>query len=182
MIDKGATPLPVPSGPLPVPLLLGNRGAADLIAWDEMVRRSQDRRNLFLVALAARPGARLFLVELEHAHFAPGTPRNALFNLAVADWEGERWLIAWLPVRDRHLAVQAADKSGMRLANGVPHMISVGPGGPDFDRPAVFPLSARTVWTIENRSDSVVYQPGGAVDLREEERFRVREITGKDVP
>lgn len=175
MIDKRA-PLPAQSGPLPVPLLLGNHGAAGLIAWGELVRRSQDRRNLFLVMLAARPGVHLFTTELEHRHFAPGTPRNALFNLAVADWEGERWLIAWLPVRDRHLAVQAADNSGMRLANGVPHVISVGPGQPGFDRPAVFPLSARTVWTVENRPDSVLYQPGGDVDLREEEAFRSREI------
>lgn len=40
----------------------------------------------------------------------------------------------------------------------------------------MFPLSARSVWSIENRSDSILYQPGGAVDLREEEQYRVREI------
>ena len=171
-------PFTLPKGVLaspPGPMLLTNTGPTPP-TWAEVLRHSEDRHNLVLVALASRPGAKLFLVDLEHEHFAPGTDRNALFQLVFAGWEGLPWLIAWLPLAERELAVRTADRCGMVLREGaVPRMITDG-ARPGTKRVSVFPCRTRNVRTVENRPDSVIYQPGGAVDLRGEENIRVQQI------
>lgn len=149
------------------------------VSWGQLRPMAADRHNLFLVAFGLRPMARLFFTDLEHNFFPPMTPSNAEFQFFVLEFDGDPYLMACIPKRCKPEAMLVADRCGLRLADGVPHSISTGEDGkPHIE---VFPLKSRNVWTLENRKDSILYKPGGSLDLREEETMRCEEIIAASI-
>lgn len=62
--------------------------------------------------------------ELENAHYPPGTPKNDLFHLRIMNWEEMQWVMVSIPAADKGLMEAAAAKHGMRVADGVPILVS----------------------------------------------------------
>lgn len=113
----------------------------------------KNERFMHYVGMISPPrlGVEEFVSLVEHRHFKPGTLRNELFIMRIIDLEDITWLIMSIPVEDISLAESAAGECGLRIANGVPTMIS----GNGFQR---FPADNERVFTLENRSDHPTYR------------------------
>jgi len=118
---------------------------------------SDDKTKLFIITASCRPGARLWMVDLEYNHYVPDTPRNNDFQLYVTQWEGMSWLTVSIPIEDRHIAEDVASKYHLKLADGIPMMLFNGTSNP-------FPLSGDNVWTLESSK-------GIFMDKEEEEKL-----------
>ncbi len=112
--------------------------------------------------IPARPGVRLFLVKLEYLHFNPWSPRNEQFQLRLFNWQFMRWAMASIPIVERHLAEEVARECSVRIADGVPTLISAG-------RIEKFPASNERVFSLENTSKHPVYDNDAETDLIVEE-------------
>jgi hypothetical protein len=84
-----------------------------------------DRDKLVIATLMSRPGAMQFSMELEETHFAPGTGRNPLFEMALLKWPEPHivWAVIIVPIEAKPWAQGIAKKHGLRLADGVPHFV-----------------------------------------------------------
>jgi len=137
--------------------------------------------RLTLVSMATRPGINRFWMTLEYDHFPPRTPLNDEYDLTMLAWpdSGILWTIVIIPLAYRRVAAEVAAAAGMRLANGVPtlmshpanrHVVALGavrvPPPDAFDR---FPLDHDRVFTMENDMNSPVYLAGGDAFIRAEE-------------
>jgi hypothetical protein len=125
--------------------------------------------HLAVVTHWQRPGASNFIVTLEHDHYEPATKRNALMRIFTSLWLDTLWGVVLVPWNERELVKRHAKRCGLKLADGVPTLITVeqGRATPEFfptgDHPHIF--------TLENRKGSPVYEmsPGALMaSLREE--------------
>lgn len=143
-----------------------------------LVRLTHDKSLLHIICLMsprARPGTMLFQVMLEHTHYPANTPANHLLQLVLFNWEEMDWADVMIPATDHDKAQAIADQTGMRLADGIPQVVSHGqvtmlathrvrlPGARRF------PLDTNRVWTLERREDAP------PLSLEEEVR-RVNEV------
>lgn len=109
-----------------------------------------DPSRIHYVGMLARPGVYECSQTLEDTHYTPGTPRNDLFGLIIIHWQGLAWGLISIPADEKDFMVRAAAASGLRIANGIPHMI--GPEG--MSR---FPANGPNVFGLENVSGHPVY-------------------------
>jgi hypothetical protein len=109
-----------------------------------------DPALVHFAAMLLRLGVRECSQTLEDAHYKPGTPRNDLFQLRLIQWEGLLWALITIPIAEREFMDRAAAANGLRVANGVPTMIS-------RDGIAKFPANGPRVFTLENVSGHPVY-------------------------
>ncbi len=98
-----------------------------------------------------RPGVLDCIVLLEHRDYVPDTPRNELFIMRILNWQGMKWVLVSIPLTEKHLMEKAADECGLRVANGIPTMISG--TGTHF-----FPANSGNVFTLENKPGHPVYR------------------------
>jgi hypothetical protein len=113
---------------------------------------NDDTAHLFVVISLIRPQLWPFCESLEHGYYKPGTAENEKFKLYVTTWEGVRWAIVGIPLRERWVAERVAEQTGTRLADGVPHLLDGGAA-------RSFPLKSRRTFTLEPRHD----RPGPVV-------------------
>jgi hypothetical protein len=122
---------------------------------------------LTLIGMVDRPGVMRLLWMIEEALFPPGTEMNDLFQLTLAKWpeekDGLRWWVALLPEPARAAVDRLADEVNMRIADGVPTIVS-------SEGVVSFPIAHARVFTIENDLNSPIYLPGGPGFTRDEER------------
>ena len=97
-----------------------------------------------------RPGFADCIQMLEHMHFAPGTLRNDRFHMRVINWEGIIWGIVSIPTAEKELMERIAQVNGLRIANGIPVMLS---GGGMHK----FPVESKNLFVLENVSGHPVY-------------------------
>lgn len=114
-----------------------------------------DLKWVHFVAMLQRPGVSACMETLEETHYKPGTDANGLFELRLKNWEGIIGVIVSIPVEDKPKMERAAAANGLRIANGVPHMISGG-------KVSHFPIENDWIFTLENVPGHPVYKNQGA--------------------
>lgn len=106
--------------------------------------------NYACMGVPARPGVKLFLSTLEYKWFPPGTVKNALFTLTLLEWEDMLWDVVTIPKECEEHAKATAKMTGMRIANGVPVLLST--------TISTFPIGGDNVFSVENCSDHPIYK------------------------
>ena len=97
-----------------------------------------------------RPGVADCFQTLEFNYFKPGTPRNHVFVLRVIEWQEVVWGVVSIPIQEKHLMEKTAQVNRLRVANGVPTMLT-------SDGIHQFPVSNERVFTLENIPGHPVY-------------------------
>ena len=110
-----------------------------------------DGRWNHFACMAQRPGLDDCLTDLEERHYTPGTERNDLYHLRVVKWQGLHWILVSIPSGDKLLMERTATAHGLRVADGVPTLIS-------SDGMERFPASGRNVYSLENLASHPVYR------------------------
>lgn len=118
-----------------------------------------------------RPGVNLCIVKLEHTYFPPGTKSNDEFFMRLRKWGGIIWTIASIPKEKMDLMKKVATETGLRIADGIPHLVVCGKLGS-------FPIDNERVFTLENISNHPVYKnnPQEIRQMLEEEHREIIEI------
>lgn len=133
--------------------MAGDRGAFYRTEEREKLKKiTEDPKLIHFVGMImpARPGIQLCLTELEYKYYVPGTKRNDDFQLRIMEWSEIVWAIATIPIDDRHLMERVAGKCGLRIADGVPTMMT----GNGIEQ---FPLNGDRVFSLENKSGHPIY-------------------------
>jgi hypothetical protein len=122
---------------------------------EELRRFSSDERFIHFVGMAKprRPGVNLFAIKLEHWYFPPDTEKNNDFILHIIEWQNMTWMVISIPREYMDLAKKIAAKSGLRIADGIPTIIT-------SKRIQPFPMDSDNVFTLENVSEHAVYGSG----------------------
>ncbi|MFA5994725.1 MAG: hypothetical protein WC823_07250 [Parcubacteria group bacterium] len=120
---------------------------------EEIMKAVSDDSFLFYVGMISppRPGVVEFITYVEHQHYAPGTERNKLYNIWIIQWHGITWALMGVPLKDEKLIEVAANLLRLRIADGVPTVLS----GGKID---TFPISRFNVYALENSPGHPVYQ------------------------
>jgi len=121
------------------------------------LRALLDDDHMFVFSMSQRPGALRFFHELERTFFPPGSELNMKYSMLYVNWSHMTWIGARIPVEMRRCAEITADRTDMRIADGVPTMF----GGGVVVR---FPLDGPLVYTLENGCGSKVYDGMGAAE------------------
>jgi len=61
----------------------------------------------------------------------------------TSKWDGMIWMVVQIPIKDRPIVEAVCDKYNLRLADGIPIMLSGG-------KAVQFPLSGDNVWSLES--------------------------------
>lgn len=101
-----------------------------------------------------RPGFSECIEQLEYSFFQPRTPRNDLFHLRIIPWEDILWGVVSIPIREKHLMEAVAAACRLRVANGVPHVLSA-------EGIKSFPCATEHMFTMENIPGHPVYSSQG---------------------
>lgn len=141
------------------------------MADQEFQHLSDDKSRLFVVAMMSRPGAGIFVVDLEYNHFPPGSPKNEEFQMVISKWQGMSWMTIHVPIEYRGLVEEVAARNEMRLGDGIPTILG-GTNGPQQ-----FPVRGDNVFTLENAPNSPIYKGGEREVLKEQQR-KIAEIIG----
>lgn len=123
-------------------------------------------------AYPRRLGVMLFAVKLEYSYFPPGTSKNEELQMHLFNWEGMVWAMVSIPRVYMELATLIASETGVRIADGIPHLL----GGGEMK---AFPLSGENVFTLESARGHEVYRstPAGIDRLLIQEDEEIRKIT-----
>lgn len=103
--------------------------------------------------MAMRPGCAECLQTLEHVYYKPKTRRNKLFSMRFIEWGGLGWFIVSIPAHEREHMEKSAAASGLRIADGVPHMIN-------NEGLSTFPGGSLRMFALENVPGHRVYKQG----------------------
>lgn len=113
---------------------------------------TSDPDKFYMTVLTTRPWVNLFAVRLEHEHYPPRTERNKIFDYMLVKWpEGPDemlWAVLGIPLEDRPIAERLAKELQLRIADGVPSIIS----GGNPPSQIWFPVDPhnRNIWNLEN--------------------------------
>lgn len=142
----------------------------------EIRKFGEDKRFIHFAGLLnpPRPGVRLFAVKMEYFHFEPGTPKNDEFIFHIVNWEEMTFGVISIPKEYMDLAKKVAQEVGLRIADGIPHMLLGGQSRP-------FPMDTDNVFTLENVSGHAVYSsdPQTMFNLFAKENYEMEEIFRK---
>lgn len=97
-----------------------------------------------------RLGVRAFIQELEYTHFPP-LPHNDEFQVWCELWEEIAWAVVVIPKEKRHLADPILAKLGLRVADGVPHVITL-------EETIPFPVNQPNLFTLEHVNRHFAYR------------------------
>jgi len=130
--------------------------------------RQEDRLHIVGMMIPPRPGVRSFAVLLEHEHYRPGTIENDDFVVHMFTWINMRWIIVSVPAEDRGIVEETAGSTGVRLVDAIPVVVSEKGWKP-------FPVTGKTVFTLENSPGHAIYGRGSMSDLMEAETRFINE-------
>lgn len=135
----------------------------------DLEKLAENPKLFHVVTMLERPGAAYYFNFLEYNYFPPATSLNEEFEYRIFNWNGLRWGIGTFPIEKKQVAYETAEKTDMRLADGVP--ILIGPNGNN-----TFPLSSDRVFCLENAAGSSLYQEGGRQDIQIEENLKIEKL------
>jgi len=158
------------------------RRLAKAASWETLKDLVFSGRWLAIAAGYDRPGTLNYTTTLEHKYYKPNTQRNTLFKLFCCLFDDMLFAVVLIPWNERALAHKHARKCGMRIADGIPTVLSMGDGDkvdvlqfPTGDHPHIF--------TLENRPGAPVHgmQPESLNQVIREEIHQVREFVAERV-
>ena len=162
-----------------------------LIKPEELKSLGEEPGLYHIIYQFSRVGTGYFANYLEYKHFKPETPENDEFKYRVINWNGMLWCVISIPAEKKELAQEAAQVSGIRIADGIPMMAG---GMPiimvaairkeklkDFSEEMQqsvkwFPLDTDNAFTLEYVHDSDAYQSGGTQDIKAMEEFKLKKL------
>lgn len=97
-----------------------------------------------------RPGVQECFAVLEYSFYNPSSNRNEFFIMKIVEWSDIVWAIVSIPIEEKKLMEKVANECGLRIADGVPTMISC-------DGIEKFPAQNERVFTLENKPGHLVY-------------------------
>jgi hypothetical protein len=118
----------------------------------ELAKLAEDPTLIFYAGMINRPGVSLFGVMLEYIYSPPQTDANNKFQLFLINWQRLIWAVYSIPKDEFKNAEFVSEKTGLRIANGVPTMLHDG----KVDQ---FPMNAKSVFGLENKPGSLIYDP-----------------------
>ena len=95
------------------------------------------------ICLLTRPRITDCCTTLEQKLYKPGTKRNEKFFLRFIEWENLTWCIVSIPYYEKEYMEMVAVAYKMRVANGIPTMISDG-------SITYFPVNTPQSFTVEH--------------------------------
>jgi len=101
--------------------------------------------KFYLVCLCLRNGTSQVMTRLEHFYYPPETEKNDEFELSISTWNEQMYAIIGIPIGDREICEKVVKMEGMRIADGVPTLISNGAY-------EYFPMRGPNVFTLENNT------------------------------
>lgn len=126
----------------------GNSREEALSDFQEFIGRKE---YIHFTGLFNRDGVQPFVEFIEHEYYKPFTNRNPLFHFRVIEWEDMTFVFMSIPVMERHYIDNNASKFGLRIADGVPTLIS-------GTSTKIFPANNERVYTFENVSGHPTYE------------------------
>lgn len=122
------------------------------VSDDRLRQIIQDPSHIYLVGMLNpfRLGISIFNTRLEYEHFPPDTKANNEFRFIIYTWQEIKWAISGIPKGCLKTAEEIAEACGLRIADGVPTIIS----GQSVEH---FPLSYPNVFTLENTEGHEAY-------------------------
>lgn len=137
---------------------------------DDVKRMTSGKFTIVGMVQPLRPFVLLFGMILEHRYY---DPRNRALNdqlqYFIVNWKHMRCAVIAIPLEDRPKAEECARESYLRLADGVPTLITE--KGPEF-----FPIQGPTVFTLENDWDHIPWKPHQIAEMLEVDRQRRYEV------
>ena len=124
------------------------------MALDPVLLKSfmeERRRLVWLIGLGFRPGVALFNSYVEYTMYPPETEANDSYELLEIAWEGCKWAVCGVPIRDLVTIRAIANACGLRIADSVPTMLTMEQGQPVAQ--ARFPMDTKRCFTLENKAD-----------------------------
>ena len=112
------------------------------VSLSELQKLDEDPSLFHIAVTMLRDGAVAFVTLLELKHYSPDTPENDRLIFHMMDFGGIPSGVMTIPAEDRWKAEEVAAMLKMRLADGVPTMIS----GEGVLR---FPMHSARVWNLE---------------------------------
>lgn len=101
----------------------------------------------FYAIMVCRPGAIKWMSQIEEQLYPPDKHEdNIKFGLTFIRWAEMTWAVASVPSDDDLQVRDLTMKIGMRIANGVPFVLGMGPN------PVAFPIQGKNVFTIEGKT------------------------------
>ncbi len=154
-------------------ITIGNEDGTETSESIESFNRfTRNDRFTHFICMATRPGLLDCVTLLEHRDYKPFTERNKLFFLRSVEWESIFWIVVSMPTNERHLMEQAVKECGLRIANGLPAMLTA-------TGMSMFPIDSPNAFSLENVSGHPVYRNNPEVNraMRESEIESARRIS-----
>lgn len=167
----------------------GERMKVQTLTSKDLEELGKSEELFHVVGQWTRPFVHYFANYVEYEHFPPEGNNNEM-QYRVFRWHTMLWSIVSIPISKKELAYEAAAKSHLKLANGVPLFFGKEPififaaARPEtflqLDSTQIFPLSNSRTFTLEQQKDDVVYQgPGGRQDAAASEEFEIQQLWKK---
>lgn len=123
-------------------------------ARQEIEKYCGDPAKAVIVNLAIRKGTRLFIVRLEHEHFAPRSGKNHMFEMMITHWNEMPFILIRFPLEYLDTARKVAEECGLHFTQGIPIMLGGNNNNikifDDIDAEA-FPGEGPNVWCTEGQ-------------------------------
>jgi len=118
-----------------------------------------------------RPGVMLCFATLEHVYFTPGTALSKDFFFRFWGLGNTIWAVVSIPQEKMSLMKQVATESGLRIAEGIPHIS-------DGRQIKSFPINNERAFTLQNIPGHLVYNndPEEIRQLLEQEELKIDKI------
>lgn len=138
------------------------------IDYDQLARlRQTDYQYVYMIAPSPRPGVLVWGVAMEFYHFNPyplvhgsPNPRNDPLSVHFVQWGDMVHHVLSIPKDRHHLAIQMADRLGLRAAEEyAPIMIDVASGSVTGE-PTDFPLQGKGIYYLLYKHGSPMYRLG----------------------
>jgi len=139
-------------------------------ATAEIVEYFDNDPNRLKVAcsVSVRPGAALFCRKVELELYPPGTEANDDVDFVELMFEGLAYAVLIVPMGDKSKIEGIAASLGMRLADGIPHVVS-------SQSVTRFPFRSLSTYTLEYRKSSIAYS-GGQAALEQMDQIYARQM------
>lgn len=144
--------------------------------WGELRALAKAAKHFMLCCLSQRPGVMEAFNAIELKLYPPGTDANKRFELYHCYWEECIWFVIAVPRKHRNLVTRIINENNMRVADGVPLIIS-------GTSRHWFPIGSQYPWvcSLENAPGHAVYDasPFDIQDLLDAESKRVTSQSDK---
>lgn len=112
---------------------------------DDLQKFVESERFIHYIGMMVppRPGVMECIANLRYTHFKHGTPREDLLLVHIIQWNCIFWIMASIPIEEKHLMENFMGQCGLSVRNGTPTSVTDG-------REVGFPVYGKNVFTFFN--------------------------------